>query len=210
MLPAVHLRAGGLLMRTSTSFALRCRVGLGRAVSRFRADCRGVTAIEFGMVALPFAGMMTGIMAIGLQYFTEHALESAVLDASRKLRTGQAQKAGITVADFRQQVCDGAEGYVACDENLVVHVTSQEHFSDLVPTPCVTNGRLTPSEAPGSDLIQTRAGVQNAAVLVTACYEWQMGASLWQPVWDLVSPYPRVAGKTILSATSVFRSEPYE
>lgn len=197
-------------MRIGNSLAPRHRTGLGRLLGRFGADRRGVTAIEFALVAVPFAAMMMGIMAIGLQYFTEHELESAVADAARKLRTGQAQKAGLTVGDFRKLVCDAARGYVACDKNLVVHVTSQQKFADLAPVPCLTDGKLTPSEGQATDLIQTRSGVQNAAVLVVACYEWTMGASLWQPVWNLVSPFPRVADKTVLSATSVFRSEPYQ
>src|SRR5262245_26255845 len=95
---------------------------LARATRRFSADTRGVTAIEFGMVALPFFAMVMAIMLIGTQYLTTHFLEYAVTEAARKLRTGEAQKAGKTLGDFRKMVCDAASGYITCDNHLVVHV----------------------------------------------------------------------------------------
>jgi Flp pilus assembly protein TadG len=198
-------------MRTCSFPLSSVKACLGKAGRRFRGDCRGVTAIEFGLVALPFAAMMMGIMTIGLQYFTVYSLENGVADAARKLRTGEAQKAGLTVGDFRKLLCDAAGSYLDCDEHLVVHVTSGATFASLSPpTNCVTDGKLTPSQGQPADKVQTRSGQANAAVLVIACYEWEMGASLWQSVWNLITPLPQTDGKTIVSATTAFRSEPYE
>jgi len=198
-------------MRIGIPLPSRALARLRLAAGRFCADCRGVAAIEFGLVALPFFAMMIGIMAIGLQYFTEHALDSAVMDAARKLRTGEAQKAGLTIGDFRTLVCDAAAPYIACDNHLIVHVNSGATFADLnPPTTCVTSGALTPAQGQATDLITTRSGTANAAVLVVACYEWDMGSMVWQPLWRLLSPSPQVDGKTVLSSSTAFRSEPYQ
>ena len=161
---------------------------------------------------------MLGIMTVGLQYFTATSLENGVAQASRKIRTGQAQKEGKTFADFRQMVCDEAGSYIKCDNNLVVHVKSGAVFADLdPPTPCLTNGSLTPSSGTGTNPIANYSGAASATVLVTACYAWDFGGTLWQDIWNMLSvgPWatsgpPRMAGKTIIQATSTFRTEPYQ
>jgi Flp pilus assembly pilin Flp len=198
-------------MRSSNFFPPRLRAKLAFAVRRFARDCRGVTAIEFGLVALPFFAMVFAMMTIGLNYLTYYSLEKGVVDAARLLRTGEAQKAGLDLDDFRKLVCDGAGGFITCDNHLVVHIKSSETFAGLSPpASCVTNGALSPSSGTGSDALTSKTGEDDIAVQVTACYEWEMGADLWQTIWSLVSPDPVVQGKTILSATTAFRSEPYK
>jgi Flp pilus assembly protein TadG len=187
-------------------------------LARFGADRRGTTAIEFAAVVAPFLLLMLGIMTVGLQFFTTTSLENGVAQASRKIRTGQAQKAGKTFADFRQMVCDEAGSYIKCNSNLVIHVKSGKVFADLdPPTSCLTNGSLTPSSGTGSDPLTKYSGSESATVLVTACYAWDFGGTLWQDIWNMFSagPWstsgsPRVQGKTVIQATSTFRTEPYQ
>jgi hypothetical protein len=60
--------------------------------------------------------------------------------------------------------------------------------------------------------VSSQAGDASDAVVVSACYEWEMGISLWQSIWNLISsdPTSRAQGNIVLSATTAFRSEPYE
>ena len=62
----------------------------------FWRDERGFTAVEFAMVAMPFLMLLFGTIGIGLFFFTTFSLENAVEQASRQIRTGQAQLAGMT------------------------------------------------------------------------------------------------------------------
>lgn len=188
------------------------RFRLVRAGRRFRDDIRGVTAIEFGMVAAPFLVLVTGLVTIGIQFLIVHSLEHGVEAASRKLRTGEAQKAGLTVNDFRDLFCDAAGFMITCDSRLVIHIKSSETFAGLSPvTSCVTeDGNLTLAAGNGSDDIRAPAGDAEAAVMVSACYRWDMGLDLWQAIWSLLSPIPTVQGMPILSAVTAFRSEPFE
>ncbi|HRN84610.1 MAG TPA: pilus assembly protein [Hyphomicrobium sp.] len=178
----------------------------------FRADARGTTAVEFALVATPFFALMMGIMTVGMQYLTLHTLEHAVSEASRQIRTGQAQKAGLTVAGFRQMICDEAGSLVACDSRLVVHFRSGERFRDLVPMPnCVSDGSLTPPSGSGSDSLVTAVGEEDRKVAVNICYDWTTGMHLWRSIWNIISPTPTTGnGKTILSAATVFQTEPYK
>lgn len=183
-----------------------------RFVRRFRADERGATAIEFAMVATPFFLTMMGVMTVGTQYFTMNALEHAVAEASRQIRTGQAQKAGMTVDDFRQLVCNAAQTFVTCDSRLVMHIRSGERFVDLLPAAqCFVDGDLAPPSggAPGDSIVNA-VGEESRKVSITLCYDWDMGMGLWQSIWTLISPTPAEEGKIILSAATVLQTEPYQ
>jgi Flp pilus assembly protein TadG len=189
------------------------------ALWRWGADRRGTTAIEFAFVAAPFFLLILGIMTVGLHFFTLNSLEHGVEAAARKIRTGQAQQSGMTLGDFRQLVCDEAGSYIKCNSNLVVHIKSGTTFTDLdPPTPCLTNGNLTASAGSATSPVSNSSGTASATVLVTACYQWDLGGSLWQGIWNLltVGPWakagstPQSAGKIVLQAATTFRTEPYQ
>lgn len=185
---------------------------LFQVARRFRDDARGATAVEFGLISAPFFLLMMGIMTVGLHYLTLHSLEHAVVEASRQIRTGQAQKANLTADDFRKMVCDAAGTFIACDDRLVIHFRSARAFRDLTPVAtCIVDGGLAPPSVSGGDSLVTAVGPASRKVSVNICYDWTMGLPLWRSIWNLISPTPATSsGKTILSAATVFQSEPYE
>jgi hypothetical protein len=54
-------------------------------------DQSGIAAIEFSIVAMPFAMMLFGIISVFVYFFTDFMFENAVWQASREMRTGQYQ-----------------------------------------------------------------------------------------------------------------------
>jgi hypothetical protein len=172
---------------------------------RWGRDTSGATAIEFAVIAFPFFLFAFGVLGMGLLYFTNTSLEHAVESAARKIRTGQAQTEGKTLANFKQMVCDQASGYIKCDNKLQIHVQSGTGWAAIVPKPCVTNGQLTPSSGVGTDALKGSSGEAGAVVLVTACYEWDMAQKL---------PFLLMGnlgnGSALVQAVSTFRTEPYQ
>lgn len=178
---------------------------------RFRADTRGATAVEFGLVVVPFLAMTMGIMTIGVQHLTMNSLERGVAEASRQIRTGQAQQDGLTVDDFRQLFCNEAGSFITCDSRLVLHLRSGARFADLVPPArCFVDGGLAPPSTAGNADLVSIVGQENRKVSVLVCYDWNMGTGLWRSIWALISPTPVEAGRTILSASTVLQTEPYQ
>ena len=58
---------------------------------RLRADSRkGSAAIEFAFVAPVFFVLLMGIFEAGIMFFAQAALQNAVTDLGRQIRTGQA------------------------------------------------------------------------------------------------------------------------
>ena len=181
-----------------------------RALRRLRRDERGHTALEFSLVALPFFLFTFGIMGTGLHFFTTSTLEHAAEAASRKLRTGEAQQNGKTIADFKEMVCQEAGTFIDCTK-LNVHVQNAEEWKDLVPVECETapndpfSGTLTPPTGTPTDPISSSSGGANARVMVTLCYEWDFAQKV---------PFLRMGdlgnGSALLQASTAFQVEPYE
>jgi len=93
-----------------------------RAARRFARHEKGATAVEFGMVALPFLALTFAILETALVFFADQTLEAAVSDSARLILTGQAQTASYSQADFKTQVCNRLYGMFDCTK-LTVYVT---------------------------------------------------------------------------------------
>lgn len=194
-------------------------------LTRWRSDDRGATAIEFGMVAVPFFLFAFAIMGVGLQFFTINALEHGVESAARQIRVGIMQKGyessgshvDYTLDDFRDLVCSESGSYIQCDENLVIHIKSDDEWVSGLVTPCMTGGSLTPATGNSSDAVTTKTGGAGRVVVVTACYEWSLGGDLWQVLWNLLvtgawgtGTAAKTADKIVIQSLATFRVEPYE
>jgi Flp pilus assembly protein TadG len=183
---------------------------LGRlARSRRRAfvrDERGVTAIEFGLLALPFFAIVGAILETSLVFMAGEVLDSAVQDTSRLIRTGQAQAAALTVDGFRDQVCSRLYNLFADCDQLHVDVQVVDSFQSATVTAPVDyecedecDEWTRPERYPDG-----YAAGSSAVMLVQVYYKWPVmldfaGLSL--------ANLPD--GKRLLGAATVFRNEPF-
>lgn len=69
-----------------------------RTAKAFVGDARGATAVEFGLIAVPFIGILMATLDMGIGFYVERNLDAAVQDAARQIRTGTTQAAGIVTA----------------------------------------------------------------------------------------------------------------
>lgn len=206
LLQAVHQRALARSMR------------LGR---RFARNDNGATAIEFAAVGLPFFMMLFGIMGVGLYFFSIFNLENAVEQASRPLRTGEAQKAVTTKVQFSNAVCDQLAPFFDCKGGTskmrvqVVNVTAAQAAAaagvNVVPSLGKCLGKADPAgPATQPDILipvsQTKYEVPLATqtVVITVCYEFDLLQSI---------PFIKLGnmpnGATMLQASTAFKTEPY-
>ena len=179
--------------------------GLGRLTpGQFWKRQDGATAVEFGLIALPFFALLFAILETALGFWTTQALETAVANASRRIYTGQFQQnsanAGKTPAQlaegFRDAVCADFKAVVDCKSMIKVDVRAFDSFPDAsVPSP-IKNGQFDSSEfgyqAPGADKI----------VVVRAAMEYPVFVPLTQ-LSNLSN------GKRLIMASAAFRTEPF-
>lgn len=88
-----------------------------RLVARWCRERSGATAVEFGLVALPFIALVGACLENGLVAWEQEILQQAVIEAGRQIYTGsfQAANAGTTdkatlISRFRTAICTQPTG----------------------------------------------------------------------------------------------------
>jgi Flp pilus assembly protein TadG len=168
-----------------------------RLARRFVRQQDGAAAVEFALVALPFLALTFAILETALVFFAGQTLETAVTDSGRLIMTGQAQTAGYSKDDFKNQVCAHIYGLFDCANGIYVDVKTYTSFAAISNPPPITDG-----EFDSSKLNYTPGGVGDI-VVVTIYYQWPIYVSL------LGNNLANLGNKRLLVATSVFRNEPY-
>ncbi len=179
------------------------------SIRRFRSDQDGATAVEFAFVALPFFALLLAILEGGLVFWTNQVLETAVEDASRRLFTGQFQKAntGLKPSElgpaFKDLVCQsaGASTMIDCSK-LKVDVQTAGAFPQKVSSPIVTDDQ-------GNRKIDDKFGAYanpapQTIVVVRVAVEYPVFVSLLDANKSNLTPTTR-----LLMASAAFRTEPY-
>lgn len=67
-----------------------------KRVAQLTRDEHGATAVEFGLVAAPFLGIVLAIVQTSMTMMVSQGLDAAVRDAARMVMTGQAVTIGDT------------------------------------------------------------------------------------------------------------------
>ena len=187
-----------MLDATRNRIAARMRrLMQGRLARRFVRQQEGAAAVEFALVAAPFLALTFAILETAMVFFAGQTLEAAAADSARLIMTGQAQSAGFSASDFKTQVCARIYGLFDCTNGLYVNVQTYSSYSAVNTALPISNGQFntTMSYNPGD--------VGNI-VVVSLYYQWPIYVSmLGNNLANLSS------GNRLLSATSVFRVEPY-
>jgi len=175
-----------------------------RRLQRFslglRGDERGTAAIEFAMVGMPFMMMMFGMVAVGLHFYKTFTIENAIEQAARPIRTGEAQTAGLTKAQFKANFCAYAMLTSECDGQVRINVQNYA-LTDVITPPACTDagGALVP---PASEAFAM--GAANRIVLVTICYDFTLAGLI-----PFLQPGTMGGGSTLIQASTTFKIEPY-
>ena len=167
---------------------------------RSRAPREGAAAVEFAIVALPFFFVIFAILELGIIFLVDSMMESAVQQASRLVRTGQAQGGAISPAQFKTALCQNMSVFEGdCQARATVDVRTIPQFRNPNPPDPTADGELEESEG-GFD-----PGAAGDLMLVRVWYQ--------QPV---VTPMMSQAltrlesGTALISVTTAFRNEPFD
>lgn len=150
-------------MRKPERTSLRNRKAIRNAI----ADRRGSTAVEFAIVAPAFLTLMFSTFEAGWFYFANSQLDAAVIEASRFVRTGQAQKQGLDKQGFFNAVCPKLDVFGDCGERLTVEVETFSSFAELAADTSATV--CSTDSAEQIDAIPYDPGLDNQIVRVRLC-----------------------------------------
>lgn len=182
----------------------RLRAEAGRSLPRrVRRDERGAAAVEFALVALPFFMLLAAIIETALLFLADQILETAVGDASRLIRTGQATDTSgdgtaFSHAEFTQKVCDRL--YILFDcAYLSTDVRTYTSFGAAsYALPLDDDGNLDTTK------LVYNAGTSSGIVVVRAYYQYPLFFANLGLGLDTLGN-----GKHLMAAVTAFRNEPY-
>lgn len=178
---------------------------LASALRNARAGARdksGSAAVEFSLVVVPFMALMMSTFEVGWFFFANSQTDAATIEASRLIRTGQAQKGGFDKAKFFTEVCPYVEAFGDCNETLTVEVDTFNSFAELAadvsPVVC-SNDNVSDIAALAYD-----PGADNAIVRIRICLLYKtLNPTIGVNVSNVAG------GKRRLYGTYIFRNEPY-
>ena len=159
-------------------------------------DRRGSTAVEFGLLIVPFFFLISIICEQGLIMLMDYSLQRGTEAASRQIRINTA----ITKEQFRRAVCQAAVVLPDCEASLTLQVQNAASFRQLTN---VSGEVFEPGEI-------------NSAVRVRATYRWPLifskyvqlnGAQPGEVQWNFLSD-PADPGFHRITGIAVFRNEP--
>lgn len=163
-------------------------------------DEAGVTAIEFGVLALPFFTIILAIIQTAVMFLATQVLDSALEDASRKIRTGEA--AAYTLTDFRNLMCASTFNLLDCSQ-IQLRSEVLTDFSNVALNETVEScSASTCTWAVGWQ--QFAPGTGKSVMQVSAYYRYPLIVVL--PYFNLKN---QPDNYRLLSAIRVFRNEPY-
>lgn len=183
---------------------------IGRAMRRkprhgFLRDTRGATAVEIGLLALPFFAIIGAILETSMVFLAGQLLDSGVQDVSRLIRTGQAQAAGQNLEKFRTTLCTQLLGLFDC-KALHIEVQTFNSFSvaNISPPidPKCTDKATCEWKA---DRPETYTGGAGSTIMVVQVYY----------KWPVILNFGGLnlanipTGERVLGAAAVFRNEPF-
>jgi Flp pilus assembly protein TadG len=183
-------------MRLISSKLIRFLSPVARKSKRLGSE-KGVAAVEFAFVAAPLMFLIFGIIEVMTVFFASTVLDSAVINASRQIRTGQAATANMTQAQFKTSVCSQLFALLDCNK-VFIDVTSYPGFIGITPSNPVASGSL----AAGNMAYQ--ASGPGDTVLVRAYYAWPL---ITPGVTNLMRNFG--SNERLLVGAIAFRNEPW-
>jgi Flp pilus assembly protein TadG len=173
-----------------------------RGLQALRRDQDGATAVEFGLVALPFLGLLFAILEAALLFWTTQILETAVSNASRSIYTGQFQTANPgtspqIAAKFKTELCKYVVALVSCNSPAVYVDVRTFKPGDTVPD-LITNGKINNAS------FAYQATQPSDIVLVRVAVVYPLLVPMLNPQGGNVG-----SNKRLIVATATFRNEPF-
>ena len=189
------------LFRRSPADAKAGRSGLLR---RFRRADTGALAVEFGLIAPFFFGLLFGILEVALTFWSTQVLETAVANAARQIYTGGFQQGATSMtqaqamAKFKELVCANVTAVFNCNHLVRVDIQKASSFATASLAVPIKNGAFDTSafgyNPPGP----------NEVCVVRAAMEYPVYVNIFGYSTGLRS------GNRLIMASAAFMTEPYQ
>ncbi|MBZ9855122.1 pilus assembly protein [Mesorhizobium sp. CA13] len=176
-----------------------------RFFARFAGDRRGSTALEFALLALPFAVLVFAILESCISFAGQEVMANITDDIARKLRTGQLRPADVAGDKLKTMICDRLEIIVSqdCPNQLDVDLREYTTFADAATaTFKIDNGNIILMQGTNSQPFATTPGLAESKNMLRVFYKW--------PVMTDLLAQSMGGNKTLHFASVTWQNEPFD
>lgn len=173
----------------------------------FFSDKRGSTAMEFALLAIPFALLVFAILESCISFAGQEVMANATDDVARQLRTGQLQQNNVTEASIKQLICNRLQIMVAqgCP-GLSVDLREYSSFADAATAGYRISGNQIVLTQSGSDkTFKVQPGLAESINMLRVFYKWPVMTDLLAKQMQNFSD-----GTTLHFASVTWQSEPFD
>jgi len=134
------------------------------------AGRRGVAAMEFAIITIPFLAFVFFVIEVGYDLFTQEALDAGLNQAVKQLARGNAQNVQDSASFVSSYLCPDLRGLLECDTHLYIKVQrfppkgAKDYYDIVDGKPTISGNSLDLSayQAKGSFCnVERRAGSRN-------------------------------------------------
>ncbi|CDX15414.1 TadE family protein [Mesorhizobium plurifarium] len=173
----------------------------------FFSDRRGSTAMEFALLAIPFALLVFAILESCISFAGQEVMANVTDDVARQLRTGQLQKTNVTAASIKQLICGRLEIIVAQDcPGLFVDLREYSSFADAATAGFRIDGNnIVLTQGGGDKTFTVSPGLAESINMLRVFYKWPV-------MTDLLAKQMQnfTDGTTLHFASVTWQNEPFD
>lgn len=171
--------------------------------SRFRRNRDGSVAIEFTVLAIPFALLVFAILESCISFAGQQLLANATDDIARQLRTGQIKKNDVTEQWLKNDICSRIDLLVGkdCVQNLEVDLREFTTFSEAAKLRIkfTSNGDIDTTG------FTVKPGPSMSKNMLRVFYRWPVITDMMRKSMSNLA-----GGKTLHFATATWQNEPFD
>lgn len=172
----------------------------------FLSDRRGSTAIEFAMLAIPFALLVFAILESCISFAGQEVMANVTDDVARQLRTGQLQQSAVTDSSIKQLICNRLQIMVAQNcPGLLVDLRQYSSFSDAANAGfSIVSGDIALTQNGAATSFTVAPGPATSINMLRVFYKWPvMTDFLAKQMANLKN------GNTLHFASVTWQNEPF-
>jgi Flp pilus assembly protein TadG len=176
-----------------------------RLSARFLRDRRGSTAIEFAILAIPFALLVFAILESCIAFAAQEVMANITDDVSRRLRTGQLKAADIAGDNLKTMICDKLEIIVSqdCPNQLDVDLRQYTTFADAAAAGFKTaGGKVILTNGTATPAFSVTWGGPESRNMLRVFYKW--------PIMTDLLAQSMGGSKTLHFASVTWQNEPFD
>ncbi|AEH91000.1 pilus assembly protein [Mesorhizobium sp. B283B1A] len=175
---------------------------------RFFHDRRGSTALEFALLAMPFALLVFAILESCISFAGQEVMANITDDVARQLRTGQLRPADVAGGKLTTLICDRLEIIVStdCPNQLLADLREYPTFADAASASFkIQNGDVVLMQGTNSQAFATTPGLAESRNMLRVFYKWPVMTDLMAKSMANLS-----GGRTLHFASVTWQNEPFD